>query len=395
VRVLCVTPHVFAGGAEKGALNLAHHLNTNGCQVRIATLSVDVRTLPSHLAKLPYALPETPVASPRMEGVSAVVTSMLRELHALVGVLKTCVDEFDLLNVYNFPAYWASSLVKNGSPVIWTCSEVLGPYGQTKDLYDRSPLFRAALTGASVVDQFMVDKGVDAIVTCSELNRSLIKDRYGRDALVIPTGVDYAFFSTEVPDARARFELGEGPLLLQVGALIQRKRQIASIRALKRLQRGLGGVKLVIVGEGPWKPILEEEVRKLQLEADVIFMGKVSEEALRGLYHACDVNLFPGRDQTWGLVPFEALAAGTPSIVAEDCGAAAIIEREGIGFVVNPSVADLVEAVTGILRHPAEVADVVRRGQGYVEKNLNWERYASEVYGVFRDAYEQKNGGSR
>lgn len=390
MKVLMVTPHVFAGGAEKGALNLAYHLKSMGCDVSIATLSLDLGKLPPHLTKLDYILPEKWLEPPKMDGVSTTLTSLLRELHSLVRVLRTCTDEFDLVNVYNFPSYWATYFTRNSSPVIWTCSEVLGPYGQTMDLYDRSRLFRVALRSVRVVDKLMVDRNVETIVTCSELNRHLIKERYDRDAVVIHTGVDYEFYSGEVPDAKNRLKLGGCPLLLQVGSLIQRKNQISSIRALKILKRDLDCVKLAIVGEGPWKPILQEEAKKLHLEEDVIFMGKVSEDELRYLYHACDVNLFPGKDQTWGLVPFEALAAGKPSIVAEGCGAAEIMGRERIGFVVNPSVEDLVDAVHFILKHPKYVEDVVSKGRRYVEKNLVWERYASKVYDVFRDVLELK-----
>jgi glycosyltransferase involved in cell wall biosynthesis len=196
--------------------------------------------------------------------------------------------------------------------------------------------------------------------------------------------VDYDFFSAESPNAKARFELGDGPLLLQVGALIQRKNHILSIRALKTLKQHLGSIKLAIVGEGPWKPILEEEARKLGLEKDVIFMGSISENELRILYHACDVNLFPVKDQTWGLVPFEALAAGKPSIVAEGCGATEVIGREKIGFLIKPSVEELAGAVLLALKHPELGEDMVKRGKQYVRENLTWEKYARDVYNVFR-----------
>jgi len=114
-------------------------------------------------------------------------------------------------------------------------------------------------------------------------------------------------------------------------------------------------------------------------------MGSISEDELRSLYHACDVNLFPVKDQTWGLVPFEALAAGKPSIVAEGCGAAEIMGREKMGFLINPNVEDLTEAVTFTLKHPELVEDMVKRGQRFVRENLTWEIYAREMYVVFRD----------
>ena len=384
MKVLIVTPHVFAGGAEKALLSLAYHLNSMGCDTSIATLSLDLSKLPPHLTKLDYILPEKQLEPHRMDGVGTTLTSTLSVLYSLVKLLRTCSDGFDLLSACNFPSYWATYFARTGKPVVWISSEVLGPYNQTKDIYDKSPFFRLALGLARVIDKRVVNGCVEPIVTCSELNSHLIKERYGRKTLVIPTGVDYDFFSAEVPDAKAHLGLGNGPLLLHVGTLVQRKNHILSIRALKILKQYLDCAKLVIVGEGPWKPILQKEVKKLHLEEDVIFTGSISEDELRSLYHACDVNLFPVKDQTWGLVPFEALAAGKPSIVAEDCGAAEVIGREKIGFLVNTSVEDLSNAVLFTLKQPELVEDMVKRGQRYVRENLTWEKYAKEVYCVFK-----------
>lgn len=385
LKVLIVTPHVFAGGAEKAALSLAYNLNSMGCITSIATLSTDLTKLPPHLTKLDYVLPEKSLEPPVMDGARTALTSTLKVFYSLVRLIRTCSDGFDILNACNFPSYWATYFARTGKPVVWTCSEVLGPYNQTKDVYDKSHFFRIALGLARAIDKRIVDRGVEPIVTCSELNSRLIKERYGRASMVMHTGVDYDFFNADVPNAWAHLELGDGPLLLHVGTLIQRKNHILSIRALKILKQHWGCAKLVIVGEGPWESILREEVTKLRLEEDVIFMGSISEDELRSLYHACDVNLFPVKDQTWGLVPFEALAAGKPSIVAEGCGAAEIMGREKMGFLINPNVEDLTEAVTFTLKHPELVEDMVKRGQRFVRENLTWEIYAREMYVVFRD----------
>ena len=219
MKVLIVTPHVFAGGAEKAALNLAYHLNSAGCDTSIATLSADLSKLPPNLTKLRYILPEQPLEPPTMDGADTALTSMLRVFCSLVRLIRRCSDEFDILNTCNFPSYWATYFAMTGKPVVWSCSEVLGPYNQTKDVYDKSHFFRLAFELARAIDKRIVDRGVGPIVTCSELNSRLIKERYGRDSMVIHTGVDYDFFSADVPDARSHLELGDGPFLLHVGSL--------------------------------------------------------------------------------------------------------------------------------------------------------------------------------
>ncbi len=384
MKVLIVTPHVFAGGAEKAVLNMVYHLNSLGCGASIATLSLDLSKLPRHLAKIDFILPETPLEQPVMNDVRTVLSSTVREVFAFVSLLRKSSSNFDLICACNFPAYWATYFAHTGKPVMWLSSEVLGPYNQTKDVYDKSGFFRFALKMASVLDKFIVNSGFDPIVTCSALNSRLIKERYGRDSIFLNTGVDYDFFRKKVPKARVRLGLGDGVLLLHVGALMQRKNQILSIRALKVLKQRLGSVKLALVGVGPWESILRAEVEALGLERDVVFAGEVSEETLRDYYNACDVNLFPVVDQTWGLVPFEAVVVGKPSVVAEGCGAAEVIAKEQMGLLINPCVEDLAEAVLCALGNPDLMGEVVRRGQRYVRENLTWEKYARDMCVVFR-----------
>jgi glycosyltransferase involved in cell wall biosynthesis len=384
MRVLIVTPHIFEGGAEKAVLNLAYHLNSLGCDATIATLSVDLSKLPSYYAKLDFVLPEKPLDQPLFNNVKAVVASTLREVSSFVSLLRKSSGGFDLICACNFPAYWATYFAGTGKPVVWLSSEILAPYDQTKDLYDKSRFFRLALRLAIAIDKYIVNNGVNSIVTCSELNSRLIKERYGCDALAIHTGVDYDFFN-EISDAHAHLRLGDGPLLLQVGALVRRKNQILSIRALKTLKWHLSSIKLVLVGDGPLKPILQEETERLGLVEAVVFIGRVSEDELRSLYHACDVNLFPVVDQTWGLVPFEALATGKISIVSKDAGAAEVIETKKIGFLSEPTAEDLAKNVLFALGNPKLVEDMVERGQQYVKQNLTWDKYARDVYAVFRD----------
>jgi len=393
LKVLFVTPHIFAGGAEKAVLNLVYQLNSMGCDASIAALSLDISKLPSHLSKLNFILPEKPFEQSVMKDVGTVLASALREVTSLVELLRKSSKSFNLVCPCNFPTYWATYLARTKKPIVWLSSEVLAPYNQTKDVYDRSPLFRIVFIIAKFIDKLIVNSSVDPIVTCSELNSLLIKERYGRDSIVLHTGVDYDFFNAEAHKGSALSGMNKtgGPMLLHVGALMQRKNQILSVRALKTLKSHLSSAKLVLVGEGPWKPILQAEARKLGVEKDVTFSGSVSEEKLRGLYYACAVNLFPVKDQTWGLVPFEALAAGKPSIVAKGCGAAEYIAREKIGIVIEPTVQNLADAVMFVLKNPDMTEDMVKRGQLFVRENLGWDKYASGVYSVFQKVLSSKS----
>lgn len=388
MKVAIIHPHIFAGGAEKAIVHLAYQLNRLGHEATVCTLSTRLDELPSIAANVEYVTPAKPVPLPKLEGTMSTLRSVVSEANALKELAKASLDDCDLLAPCNFPAYWSTHGLNGSKPVVWISSEVFGPYNASRDIHDRSMLFRSAVKGAAMLDRYIVRKSVDEIVTCSELNRELIKERYGLDAAVIPTGVDYEFFSDDCSGAKEQLGLEDNYVLLHVGALVKRKNQMLSIRALQRLKSRIPTVKLILVGEGPWDSSLRSEASELGLEGDVVFAGCVSEERLRLLYHACDVNHYPVEDQTYGLVPFEAFAAGKPSLVSQQSGAGLMMAEEGLGYLIQP---DLESIVDGVFRlqdgRERDVRELVERGRSYV-RNLSWDRYAGRMVQLFENTVQ-------
>lgn len=380
-----IHPHIFVGGAEKAILYLVHHLNQLGHEAAICTLSTELDELPSIAQSLLYLTPEKPTLPRRLDSVYAAFQSVMAEVRVLRHLVRSHLDIFDVLIPCNFPAYWSTYTNNDSKPILWMSSEVFGPYNTSRDTYDKSRIFRFAFKLAASLDRYIVRRSVDEIATCSELNRQLIKERYGLDAEAIPTGVDYDFFSKNCPDAKEKLGLESCHVLLHVGSLVKRKNQSLSIRALHRLKSKVPDAKLIITGKGPWEPTLKQEVRELRLDADVLFTGSVLEEKLRILYHACDLNLFPAEDQTFGLVPFEAFAAGKPSLVSKNSGAGLLMAKQGFGYLVEPDVDSIVEAALNIFQNLGEAEEHTQRGRAYVQHNLTWKRFATEIAELCED----------
>ena len=386
MRILIVHPHIFVGGAEKAIVYLAYHLNKLGYEAGVCTLSKDLEKLPKLAEEVPYILPERPLQPSRLEGVGSSLTSVTREVRALRSLIMDHRKEFDILSPCNFPSYWSTYYFKGVRPIVWVSSEVFGPYNTTRDIYERSGLFRLAFRAATALDRQIVRRSVDMIITCSDYNRRLIKERYGLEARVIPTAVDYEFFN-EKPRSES-LNLHDGYIMLHVGALVKRKNQILSIRALKKLKGKIPEARLILVGSGPWENTLKTEASRLGLDKDVTFTGSISEEELRALYHACDINLYPVEEQTWGLVPFEALAAGKLSIVSEESGAGQLMKRHGICYPIKPHVEAIVKGVLEISRDLERYKEIVERGRSYVRENLTWKMYAERMARAYEAAYK-------
>jgi glycosyltransferase involved in cell wall biosynthesis len=105
------------------------------------------------------------------------------------------------------------------------------------------------------------------------------------------------------------------------------------------------------------------------------------------VYAAADLNLVPyWRDEGCPAVPFEALIAGTPSLVASDCGADELIARWRAGWIwdhetpIAPAIAAALEAALA-----GKGRELVSRGRRGVRRELAWSRYVAKVESFFRE----------
>ncbi|MCM3610956.1 N-acetyl-alpha-D-glucosaminyl L-malate synthase BshA [Planococcus sp. MERTA32b] len=91
--------------------------------------------------------------------------------------------------------------------------------------------------------------------------------------------------------------------------------------------------KLLLVGDGPEMSGIQEQVRELELEEDVLFLGK--RDNLSELYNISDLKLLLSEKEAFGLVMLEAMACGVPGIGTNIGGIPEIIESGKNGYLVE------------------------------------------------------------
>lgn len=163
---------------------------------------------------------------------------------------------------------------------------------------------------------------------------------------VVGNGVDFDTFSP-LPRAAARRELGlpvDAPLLVTVGALVERKGFHRVIELLPRLRERHPGLGYLIVGgaspEGDLSAALHEQVRRLGLSEAVRFLGPLPPDRLRLPLSAADVFALPTRNEGWANVLLEAMACGLPVVASDVGGNAEVVCHDELGTVVPFGDAD-------------------------------------------------------
>ncbi|ALP54094.1 glycosyl transferase family 1 [Candidatus Tenderia electrophaga] len=185
-------------------------------------------------------------------------------------------------------------------------------------------------------------KNADRIFSVSEsLRQHAIALGIDPDKIrVVGNGVDTEKFRP-VPRPEARAQLGieqDAPVLISVGALVERKGFHRVIERLPALCQRFPGLRYLIVGgsspEGDWTEQLNRLVAELGLEETVCFLGALPPEALKLPLSAADVFVLSTRNEGWANVFLEAMACGLPVVTTDVGGNAEVVAHEGLGTIV-------------------------------------------------------------
>ena len=172
-------------------------------------------------------------------------------------------------------------------------------------------------------------------------------------------------FSTTLTQAElertptVRSWLPETPLrLITVGRLSQAKNVDAILRALPEICQSLPDTHLDILGEGEYRPILEEIAAQLGLADLVTFHGNVSHEEVMNTLLQAHLFVFPTLREGFPKAVLEALACGLP-VMAGRISVIPQLLRNGCGMLMNStSASDVARAVTSITSDPAQLAQM-------------------------------------
>jgi glycosyltransferase involved in cell wall biosynthesis len=180
---------------------------------------------------------------------------------------------------------------------------------------------------------------------------------------VVPEPIDLARWRKALENAPA-VPL-ETPTILCVAHLYPRKDVPTLLDAVARLP----GVSLHVVGTGPELSRLEKLAKKLQLADRVQFLGHVSFERLAVEYRMADVFCLPSRQEGFGIVFLEAMAAGLPIVAARAAAVPELVADGECGILVPPGDAPaLAEALERLLADAKERRRLGDAGRRRVER---------------------------
>jgi colanic acid/amylovoran biosynthesis glycosyltransferase len=272
----------------------------------------------------------------------------------------------------------------------WVCARLLGvPFTVTVHAYD-------AFSGRNDLLP-LVSRRARRVVAISEVNRSQVQDAGKVPATaiaVIHCGVDCSKFGDYSREAEARGR-SASVKLLSVGSLVEKKGHRCLVEACELLRSRGVCFDCTIIGDGPEKKVLEDQIRTCGLEGYVHLVGARLQGEVIAAYRASDIFVLSATVAADGdrdgipVVLMEAGASGLPLISTSVSGIPELVRHEETGLLVPAGdVSSLGAAIVELADDPAKRARLGGNARVLVESEFNIESNARRLASLFRGIVE-------
>ena len=258
-----------------------------------------------------------------------------------------------------------------------------------------SPSVRFGKQAVAVFSRWVAAR-TDCLIAPTGKVRILLQ-KYGVrcPVFVVPSGIDLAPFSREADPwrsavLRASLDIpADRTILAFVGRLAEEK----NVDELLRCRAALGDVPvtLLIVGDGPDRPRLEQTAAALSLAApDVVFAGMVPPEQVADWYQLGDLFVSASTSETQGLTYIEALAAGVPALCRADPCLAGVIRNGENGWQYRDE-AEFQARLSEFLAQPHHRERLASCARASAEE-FSAQRFAKRVEAVYEEQIARRAG---
>lgn len=252
------------------------------------------------------------------------------------------------------------------------------------DLYSRFGGLAASLMRWSMCE-------ADVLAVVSEAMRAeAIAWGMPEDKVVVASmGVDTQCFLPPAGEAvRARRDI------IFVGRLVEKKGVTHLLAALHLLRQRKSAARLRIVGDGPLRPLLEQQVQELGLAEAVDFLGAKPPAEIPAFFQAASLFAMtsvvaPNGDQEGlGLVLAEAMACGCPVVAHELPAVRDLVRHEETGLLTpqndSPALADAIER---LLQDRTLSLRLTEAALVHVRRNYAWPAVAENYSRIYQASY--------
>jgi glycosyltransferase involved in cell wall biosynthesis len=256
--------------------------------------------------------------------------------------------------------------------------------------------YKSWLTTLEHLNDMAIGKSVlkkaDKILTVSKETKKYVL-RLGADKTkisVMYNGVDTKCFQV-AQKGESRTKLGlpnDRKIVFSVRRLVYKNGLDTLIESVPYVANKYPDVLFVVAGKGPSRKLIEDNIKELGIEKNIMLTGFVPDDLLPVYYNASDYFVLPSASgEGLPLVLFEAMACGLPVIATTVGGTPEIVEQKKNGILVPPRNPEaMAKALLELLEKESLEKTISEQARKDIAGRFSWEenvRKLDEVYKKF------------
>ena len=163
---------------------------------------------------------------------------------------------------------------------------------------------------------------------------------------------------------------------------------VDSLSVLKKKKPSLK-FKMLFVGVGQDEDKLKERIKELNLEKEVLLVGKIEDRIeLASIYKRADLFLFPSVYDASSLVQIEAASQKTPGVFLKNTATSSTITDNVNGFLSEETVGAYSDKIIEVMENKELYKKV--SNNAYYDLYRSWDKAVEEIYDIYKDLIDKK-----
>ncbi|MFB2933855.1 glycosyltransferase family 4 protein [Aerosakkonemataceae cyanobacterium BLCC-F154] len=375
LRVLHLIHGLNRGGIEKWLITMLRQIPRSECEMDFCCKGAEIGDLAPIVQELGAKVYHCPLTPGHFDFIQC-----------LKGILIE--GEYQILHnhlgIYSGVAVWLAH--QQSIPVITSFHNTQFP---PETNFTRLPIVRQLRSIYGSVSVNYALHYSDLVTGCSQgviksLDPQGTKIKNGSEVLYY--GVNLPDIST--PEERTVFRNSFGwsadtPVIIHVGRLIEQKNHLGMLSVFQKVLEQIPTVKLLLVGEGLLRSLIEQTIAQRQLEKSVLLLGL--RDDVPWLMSQCNVFLLPSFHEGLPVVALEANAANLPVVGSNIPGLTeAVLNGETALLHDVEDLDGMANSVIKILSDRQYAQQLAQAGRAWVKENYSLAVSANHLVNIYR-----------
>lgn len=372
------TPPATSGGRAAHVDGLSHALADAGHEVVVVTRRTNGTSRFTESGSLRILRADTDLPWLPDRAIARVASAN----HAFVMALAGLGDwRPDVVHAHDWEVAWSSQVLAHQ----YACPLITTFHGTERSRHG-GHVPPGVPTDVNGIEWWLASSSRRVITISKILGRQVTSDFELDPAAVrsVPGGIDQTWWAAPQPDFDER---PDENLVFAWGRVQYEKGFHVLAAAMAQLRSGHPNAHCVIAGRGSYLAELQSQIDVIGVSDLVDLPGYISDHELRAYLHRSACVVIPSLYEPFGVVALEALAGGSPLVIAETGGLSEIVEGTNAALTFEPgNTGHLAEQLDSVLSDHDLAQSLSENGRALIEKSYSWPAIAGRMMDCYLDA---------